>query len=383
MKVLWIGDAVYPTGFSKVTHRIVDVLIELGAEVEILGVNFRGDPKHGYPYAIWPADHGGDTFGFRRVGDLVKRLRPDVVVAFNDPWIVAEYIDACGVVPVVGYCPVDGLLAYPYGVALQKLAHLATYTEFGRKQLQATGYSGPVSVIPHGVDLDLFQPMDRAEARKITGLDGHMSEDAIVVLNVNRNQWRKRLDLTVHAFAEWRKLSPDWDSYLALHCDMRDIGWDLPGLAAYYGLTGRVLVSNPTRTDGSMMPESRLRATYSGANFGLSTTLGEGWGLTTMEGMACGLAQAVPPWSALGEWAKGAVRYLPIVGTAAHISCVNVIGGVVDPIHAAEALEDFASGDETATLREAGLALVGQDRFRWPTIGRQFHRMLAQVIGHD
>jgi D-inositol-3-phosphate glycosyltransferase len=97
---------------------------------------------------------------------------------------------------------------------------------------------------------------------------------------------------------------------LYLHvCPTGDVGYGIDQLAKYYNLKGRVILAQPGVYHGSTDDEMAL--TYRAANVGISTTQGEGWGLTTMEGMACGLPQIVPDWSALGEWAAPAAYLVP------------------------------------------------------------------------
>jgi hypothetical protein len=55
------------------------------------------------------------------------------------------------------------------------------------------GYEKPISVIPHGTDFSKFFPMDPLACRKELGVP----EDAFIVFNGNRNQPRKRIDLTL------------------------------------------------------------------------------------------------------------------------------------------------------------------------------------------
>uniref|UniRef100_UPI0005710642 hypothetical protein n=1 Tax=Verrucomicrobium sp. BvORR106 TaxID=1403819 RepID=UPI0005710642 len=49
-RVLWIGDAVVPTGFGTVTHSVLEHLCQ-DWDVVVSGVNYDGSP-HSYPYPI-------------------------------------------------------------------------------------------------------------------------------------------------------------------------------------------------------------------------------------------------------------------------------------------------------------------------------------------
>src|SRR4030095_6152956 len=73
---------------------------------------------------------------------------------------------------------------------------------------------------------------------------------------------------------------------------------------------------------------AQLPLIYSALDVQVTTTLGEGWGLTTMEGMACGTPQIVPDWAALGEWATPALK-VPCSLQLAHPG-INTVGALPD-----------------------------------------------------
>jgi 1,2-diacylglycerol 3-alpha-glucosyltransferase len=62
--------------------------------------------------------------------------------------------------------------------------------------LRARGITTPVAVVPTGVPLDLFQPGDRAEARRALGVPG----DALLCLYVGRLDREKSVGLVIEAF---------------------------------------------------------------------------------------------------------------------------------------------------------------------------------------
>ena len=131
--------------------------------------------------------------------------------------------------------------------------------------------------------------MLKSDARRILGLP----QKSFIVGNVNRNQPRKRLDLSIGYFAKWQQVE-DADAYLLLHCALNDVGWDLMSLAKHYGVSQRVIFTGCERLE-DMMPQSRLKVIYSALDVQISTSDGGGWGLTTMEGMACGVHQIPTP----------------------------------------------------------------------------------------
>jgi D-inositol-3-phosphate glycosyltransferase len=386
-KLLWIGDAGVSTGFARATHHTLDVLRETW-DVAVLGINYLGDP-HPWPYPIYPCYPGGDGFGLGRTAELCGKLKPDLVVLQNDTWNIAEYLERIPArIPVVASMPVDGkncrLGRYLHVLAKQRaekgeahadsLALAIFWTQFGLAEARAGGYEGPAAVIPLGVDLALYHPMDKAEARRSIGLDS-LPPDAWIVGNVNRNQPRKRLDLTVQAFARWADLYGHDNAYLFLHvAPTGDVGYDCTQLMHYAGYAKerkRLILVEPAIGPG--LDEAQMPVHYGCFDVQLTTTQGEGWGLTTMEGMACGIPQIVPDWAALGEWCGDAAYKIPCPTTAMTPNRINVLGGVPDIEEVILALERlYTDPFKRDRLRLRGLELVSRPEYRWREIGEAF-----------
>lgn len=377
-RLLWIGDAGVATGFAKATHETLDVLRETW-DVHVLGINYLGDP-HSWPYPIYPCYPGGDAFGVNRTGKLVTKLKPDLVILQNDPWNIPAYMKKLEKldVPVIASMPVDGLNCRGAGLNGLKLAIF--WTEFGMHEAGKGGHRGAATVVPLGVDLRIYSPGDRLEARRALGMQGAVDK-VFIVGNVNRNQPRKRLDLTLRYFAEWIQQQRVKDAYLYLHlCPTGDDGYDVPQLARYYGVDKRVIFIQPEIGPGD--PEERLVNTYRSFDVQVSTTQGEGWGLTTMEGMACGIPQIAPDWAALGEWAKGVADLVSCTTTSVTPNNVNVVGGIADPTEWIEAVHRVycdANG-ERLKMAQDGLELVARPEYRWHAIGEAFRDAVDEVL---
>lgn len=376
-KLLWIGDAGCQSGFAKCTHETLKAL-QLRWDVSVLGVNYRGQP-HDYPYDIYPAIMGGDAMGFKMLNDIRRDLMPDVVVVQNDPWNFPTYLRKLEGLAVVGAVAVDGKNCR--GSDLNGLKLAVFWTDFGDREARAGGYSGASAVVPLGVNLATFKPLPRAEAREIIGVPKKI-RDAFIVGNVNRNQPRKRFDLTIRYFATWIKRYSIKDAFLFLHvAPTGDVGYDCVQLAAYYGIANRLILVNTDVFRG--ISEERLNQTYNCFDLQFTTTQGEGWGLPALEGMAAGVPLLAPDWSALGEWAKPAAHLVECTSTAATPGEVNAIGGVMDEEQAIEALNTlYTDRQYRADLSNRGIELAGQEQFRWENIGEKFADAIDTELGY-
>jgi len=375
-RLLWIGDAVVSTGFARCTHKTLEAFRD-DWDIHVLGLNYKGDP-HPYPYDIYPAHTGGDAFGVRRTAVLVSRLKPDVVIIQNDPWNVPAYMKQTGNAPVIASMPVDGLNCR--GAALNGLTHAIFWTNFGAQEARRGGYAGTSGVVPLGVDLNVYKPTPRAEARERLGLPGSV-RDAFIVANVNRNQPRKRLDLTIEYFWRWVRSRGIDDAFLFLHvAPTGEEGCDVQQLMQFYGLANRLIICEPDI--GTGVSEEELANTYSCFDVQVSTSQGEGWGLTTMEGMACGIPQIVPEWAALGEWARGAATLVHCSATAVTPNGVNAIGGIADRGEFLVKLDELYSFEsKRGEATKAGLELVGRPEYRWESVAEKFRTEVETATG--
>jgi D-inositol-3-phosphate glycosyltransferase len=373
--LLWIGDAACGSGFGRATEGVLAHLAP-HYNPSVIGINFRGDPP--YPaYPVYPAWTGGDALGLGRLNELMPKIQPDLVVIQSNPWNIPVYIarlrEALKGRPmprVVGVIAVEGKNCR--GHQLNQLDRAIFWNEFSRKEATAGGMSVPSSVIPLGVDEKVFCPGDRTEARTKLGL-GKVPNDAFIVGNVNRNQNRKRLDLSVAYFAQWVKESGVRDAFLYLHVlPGSSSRCDCDQLAGYYGIQDRLILSEP-RDIFRGVPEEYVVATYRAFDVQITTTLGEGHGLTTMEGMACRIPQVAGDYAALGEWAKDAALLVDCPDEGVMPDVQNMIGAAPDRkamIHAMDRMyRDQRLRDAVA---EAGYNRVMESRFRWSNIAQQF-----------
>lgn len=381
-RLLFNGDAVATTGFARATHKLLDVLRH-SWDVHCLGINHWGDPNHGYQYPIYPANPGGfgDAWGLWRIEDLLKSLRPDVLVLQNDPWNVAEYVKRWAkTIPIVAWMPVDGKNCQ--GDKLNGLALAVFYTHFALEEARKGGYRGPACVIGLGVDRSIYLPLDQRVSRSRVLPSDKVPVDAFIVGNVNRNQPRKRLDLSVAYFAEWIRSRGIDDAYLYLHlCPTGDKGWDLRQLARYYGVANRTIFPPPSRL-GVGVSETYLAEVYNTFSVQINTGSGEGFGLTTLEGLSCGVQQVVGDWAALGEWAEGAIR-VACTSTSATVNDINTIGGIPDRVLFQKALDyvyQMRGTDQFEQRRQDAVAFASAPEFQWSHVGLRFAEELDRAL---
>lgn len=385
--ILWVGDAVVSTGFSRCTHNVCDYLHNQGWRVSVLGLNYFGDP-HPYPYDIYPCrqpwDGGHDGFGATRLPILDKRLNPDIIVLLNDPWNIPAYLNHLPVEDrpkVIGWLAVDG--KNQKGHELNDLDLVVVWTEFAKEELTNTGCTVPIHVVPLGVDLSIFHPVDKYQARtsNMYPQNKQLPTDAYVVGVVGRNQPRKRLDLTLKYFKKWITDYRIPDAYLYLYvAPTGETGCDLHQLVKYYELQDRVIENTPHKGLGNK--DSTLTYLYSGFDCLLTTTQGEGWGLPMLEAMACGVPVIAPNWSGLGSWAHNAA-YLVDCDSTALTAPLNgnpyTIGGVASERDTVSALDDvYRFSSLRQDLINRGLSLSKE--LTWDNTAFNMYKLLRRSL---
>jgi glycosyltransferase involved in cell wall biosynthesis len=384
-RVLWVGDSPTTpwTGFGRATTRVLDVL-QRSFDVHCLGTTHNSFDKPydraEIPYDVYPYRLG-------MVSKLVTDLRPDVVLMQHDPWQIQNWLKETGDATVIATMPIDGLnCRTDY---LNNLSLAIWWTEFAYREAKLGGYVGPSTVVPLGVDLETYQPVERAVARERMGLPREL-RDAFIVGVVARNQPRKRLDLTVRHFAEWVKTRDVQNAYLYIQtAPTSEAAYDIPALMKFERFSNR-LIDN-TRGMRKNVDEALMPSIYSSLDVYFSTTQGEGWGLPVMEAMACGVPVVAPDWSALGDWARPAACLVPCSDIAGTINFgaeprsgtrIAVIGGVPDRKSNVETLDRlYRDRVFYADRVRAGLALVAEPRYRWEQIGESFKSAIDQTLG--
>jgi glycosyltransferase involved in cell wall biosynthesis len=240
-----------------------------------------------------------------------------------------------------------------------------------------------VSVVPLGIDLDIFNcEMSKEEARShAVPLD--IDDDAFIFGFVGRNQPRKRIDLLLRYFRTFLERYPSADNtYLYLHVGPTgDKGFHIQKLVRYYNLQGRVIVAQPPIGDG--VPPYHMVATYRSFDAFVTTTQGEGWCLPVLESIACGVPCVVPDWSGLKSWTgKAAIRVLcESVGINAPLnSMAYTVGGIPGETRFTNAMwqvyDDEGGRDE---LIKKGLDLA--QRYPRAQTGSMIVDEVRQLIG--
>ena len=319
-KVLWFGDAGAHTGFARVTHSIGERLVsDFGHDIHVLAINHRGDyfPTN---LKLYRPDKisGGDIFGLSRIVELLSSVEPDVVVMLHDPHFLLQVLfenkyDEQRILlryrPIISYVPCDGTNLPPaWADVLPKVTNLVAMSKWGQDQ-----YPGS-KLVYHGVDTDQFWPISqkpikvssgetlrsKRDCKKAFGLD----PKGFLVLRVDKNSGRKDFAAT------WKALVPVMAKYrdiqVFFHCSIRNDANGVSLLALYtrsaaMGVDRDRWFSPDFHNTFEGWPQQDLNALYNAADLFVTTSRGEGFGLTIAEALACGVPVIAQNVSAIPE----------------------------------------------------------------------------------
>ena len=357
------------------SHNIIRNLPKHRYEIHHLGINYRGDP-HEFDWKIYPAHLGGDLLGFGRIKDL-PNLKPDGIFILNDVWVVSRYLQLIKetfkdkVPPIVVYFPVDSKnMDKEWFNEFDIVTKTVVYTDFGYKEVTNV-YDKYVNIIPHGVDHDIFYKIgdSRQDIKKSVFGNKPDIAESFIVLNANRNQPRKRIDVTIKGFAEFVKDKPE-NIKLFLHMGLKDAGWDIGKLSTRYGINNRLILSN-THSKIQIIPPEQLNLLYNATDVGLNTSMGEGWSLTNSEHAATGAPQIVGDHSACSELYKDCGVLMPI-NQYLDTTETLVTSALVNEYAVADALNKLYLDKELYnSLADKALKKFSSKEYSWERIVRE------------
>ena len=302
------------TGYSKVSHGILQQLAK-NPNLDLIHFGFQKHPQvpqgfRSYPPGVDVIDAVSlenppqQGFGYTSLVDTIRKKRPHVLMLYNDMAVVTRFLEEIrksGIersFKVWIYCDqvYDGQLQAMIDILNRDADRIFTFTPYWKKQLKDQGVTRPLSILGHGFDPKTFFTVPRDMARKNLKLP----EDAFIVMSLNRNQPRKRLDIMIVAFVELVLKYPTKPIILLCICDKGEKGgWWLFEIyvrelkkrgVPIEQFGNRLMISS----NDMVFKDEDINVLYNIADIGISTAEGEGWGLCTFEQMGVGIPQVVP-----------------------------------------------------------------------------------------
>lgn len=315
MKLLFYGESpLNPTGFGHVNKHLLSACARVADVTAVCSTHYHETyDQHEYPYEII----GCDYVPVEQRDLMHQSNRPKIQAALQSlDWDVFFYQGDMGwnndILEMVGqiqkdhpeknsifYMPIDGDVSLDFAFTPFTWCTVpVVYTYHARRVIEkyAPDVAKNTSVIWLGCETDVFYPLSPEEKKacRIKFFGEHMV-DRFLVINVNRNQPRKDLARSMALFHQFHQKHED--SSLYMHSVQVDAGGSLPFQARMVGMD---IYKSPAEIIFSGLnlasPWSRetLNELYNSVDCLISTSYGEGWGLTTTEAMSAGIPVLVP-----------------------------------------------------------------------------------------
>jgi hypothetical protein len=308
------------TGYARVANKLTNHLAALPG-VEVVYYAFQNypnqhvedrfiDPRIRFIDALVEDPVSPKGFGDLGIKKHFEAEKPDVLFLYNDLPVctaILKMLPETSGVRIVAYLDI----VYPYEDT-QRYAYLKSrvdtclvFLECWRRHLvDDLGWDASlVHVLEHGVDN--VAERDPAECKQKLGFAAH----DFVVLNLNRNSYRKQWSTTIQAFMAFL-VRNKFDPSIKLLCGCLPVtedGYDIEQLIRTECLRHKVDAERVLQLNFFINPmamrssEEFINVMYNAADVGLNTCCGEGFGLTNMEHACLGKSQVVTAVPAFRE----------------------------------------------------------------------------------
>ena len=289
------------------------------------------------------------------------------------------------------YFPVDCNLIKQLTKDLEFFDVLATYTEFGREEVCRfrPELRKKIKIINHGNNNGAYYPVHKEE-RDIFREEYFEDEakDKFIISVINRNQPRKDIATSIFAFQELKnKWKHDKKPFLYLHMNPSDpMGLDLRALLIQTDMEEfKDYMFPPRNIENHDATEAQLRSIYNASDLFLTTNLGEGWGLTITEAMACDLPVVAPLHTSITEISNNGERIYPItefipvcLKTDNMIRNMCFIDNVVDMME--EAVKDILTNSDVSQEKVNNAREYVKTKLDWKYLVPKFVTYIKELL---
>ena len=293
IKVLTLSDHPFsPSGVGHMAKNFVEGLLatgkyqflSLGGAIKHQDYRPQKTEQWKDDWVLVPVDGYGNKDMIR---SIMRTEKPDVIWFMTDPrfwgWLWEMENEIRPNIPMVYYHVWDN---YPYPTYNRKFYlsndHIATISKLTDDIVRTVAPEVPATYVPHAVNTEVFKRLPEAEITKFKKENLKIEDDRLVFFWNNRNARRKQSGSVVWWFAEFLKKTGK-KATLVMHTDPRDVhGQDLHAIIRELGLVNREVLLSEQK-----IPPENLAYFYNAADATINISDAEGFGLATLESLAC------------------------------------------------------------------------------------------------
>lgn len=412
LKLLICGThPVQTNGYSKVVYELARIISEHehpDPSLRPITVSVYGFQRHAAPaqglvderalpfVAVYDAlvneSPKAAGFGFTEFRNFVSCNKPDVIVILNDISVLCAMIEQLKDMPerksfkIIAYLDQVYLSQKKEFITFlnQHADALIAFTPYWQANLRKIGVTLPSHFLRHGFNMMRNFPIPRAVARRFFGF----ADTDFLILNINRNQPRKRWDKCMQTLAEVVAREPDSQIKMVVAAELRG-GFDV--IEIFERELGKWGISLQTGCQHLLqlrapqgMSDADVNALYNSVDIGLNTCDGEGFGLCNFENAGVGVPQVVPALGGFLDFLDDQCSILVKPRTTFYVdSTRDAVGGeaqMCDQADFADAILRYYR--DPGLVRKHGIACRRRitEEYRWPEIADKLCEIARDVI---
>ncbi|WP_296384790.1 glycosyltransferase [Winogradskyella sp.] len=325
---------------------------------------------------------------------VINDFKPDVILIIGSPWKTSDFTAVAAkykLAKLAVYMPVEGRPVDKRIVdSLAGVDLCITYTEFAKSALNDLRIDNNLKLISigHGHDT-YYKPITTSNLPAELGFRQTLREKLFpnhpeywkrpMLLNSNRSYYRKRLDLTIKGFALALK-EIDASLYLNIARLKRYERSKLEALIKSLGIENNVML-NTLNGHVQSIPKEQLLKLYNTCDIGITTAMGEGWGLCVFEHAATGAAQIVPDHSSFSEnWPnQTALKFKAETPVYVEAEAAEMYEGKPEAI--SSTIKQITANTSLIDLYgQNAFEHVNNEKYKWSTIGANFDSALKFLV---
>lgn len=312
MKICLLMDAPsLPTGYGYTCRLTGREFIKRGHEVFCTDFNRYERPNGPYDYfgikvipnSALDRDRNANYGDAKLIESIEQEFCPDIYILHNDSYRYSYLKDVSDQImrKCIFWLPFEGSEPDLQGLGIFKRCAATRFVTDYALEMHSGHLPGKdIGRLYHAVCPEMHPSPNKAEAKRAKALG---VDNKFIVCRVDRHQPRKYWKKTIEAFAKFAQGKDD--VFLLAKCNPRDItmyndktkeGEDLEAIANSLGLEGKYKFD-----DFFFNEEWMAKGFYHAADVFLTTTSGEGFGLTATEAMMCGVPVIYPDTPVLPE----------------------------------------------------------------------------------
>lgn len=301
------------------------------------------------------------------------------MISLLDVWVMQpELLQSIKWIPwfPIDHEPLPERIKTPASKAYKRIV----FSEFGKSMMDNAGLD--YFYIPHGVETDVFKPVDRREARARMNLP----QDAFIVGMVAANKGnppRKAFFENIAAFTYLKKKHPD--ALLYLHTFNGESGGheivNLVEFCMYQGLEpGKDVIFADQYAYMLGYPDGAMNDLYNSFDVHMLVSNGEGFGIPILEAQSAGCPVIVGDWTSMGElcfsgWKVRKEDSRPLWTNLASYQFVPDVGAIADNLESA-----YRQKDNEAIRRNARAGALPYDA---DTITERYWKPTLEAISES